>query len=137
MFVLPEVENTNLLFLGIGGEELRVVSWLEMSQRCVGVCVRAGHFSIWQAGLTATTPQLIMATSDGIDAADAFEVEAGSHAHANFAFTMLGFYEVTFIASGVDANGNATDSGFVTYYFQVGNTVDAINVQTDRLSVRS
>jgi surface-anchored protein len=130
VFVLPQVENTNLLFLGIGGEELGegLLEGDVATLRLASV-TGPGHFSIWQAGLTATTPKLFMATSDGIDASDVYEVAAGSHAHMNFAFTKIGFYEVTFVASGIDADGNTTDSGLVTYYFQVGNTVDALDVQ--------
>ena len=120
LFVLPQVENPNLLFLGIGGEELAdgLLEGDKATLRLASVS-GPGQFSIWQSGLTPTTPQLIMATSDGIDASDAYEVTAGSHAHMNFAFTKQGFYEVTFVATGVDADGNATDSGQVTYYFNV------------------
>ena len=134
LFVLPEVENTNLLFLGIGGEELGegLLDGDVATLRLASVS-GPGHFSMWQAGLTPTTPKLLMATADGVDASDAFDVAAGSHAHANFAFTKLGYYEVTFVASGVDAGGNATDSGQVTYYFQVGNTVDALDVQNGQV----
>ena len=122
VFVLPEVENTNLLFLGIGGEELgQGLLGGDVAKLRLASVSGPGHFSIWQAGLTATTPKLIMATSDGIDASDAFDVVAGSHSHANFAFSRKGYYEVTFVASGVDAAGNETDSGMVTYYFEVGN----------------
>jgi surface-anchored protein len=130
LFVLPEVENPNLLFLGIGGEELAegVLEGDLVTLRLASVS-GPGHFSIWKAGLTSTTPKQIMATSDGIDTSDAFDVIAGSHAHANFAFTKIGLYEVTFVAVGIDTEGNATDSGQVTYYFQVGNTLDALDVQ--------
>ena len=131
VFVLPQVENTNLLFLGIGGEELAedLLDGDIANLRLASVS-GPGEFSVWQSGLTPTTPRLVMATSDGIDGFDQFEVAAGSHAHLNFAFTKIGIYEVTFVASGIDTDGNATDSGQVTYYFQVGNTVDAIDVQS-------
>ncbi len=130
LFVLPQVENPNLLFLGIGGEELAtgLLSGDKASLRLASVS-GPGQFSVWQSGLTPTTPKLIMATSDGIDAADSFDVAAGSHAHVNFAFTKLGFYEVTFVALGIDADGNETDSGQITYYFVVGNEVRELDVQ--------
>ncbi len=130
LFVLPQVENPNLLFLGIGGEEL--ASGLLLGNKAnlrLASVSGPGEFSVWQSGLTPTTPKLIMATSNGIDAADSFEVTAGSHAHMNFAFTKLGFYEVTFVAAGVDADGNGTDSGQITYYFVVGNEVRELDVQ--------
>ena len=134
LFVLPQTQNTNLLFLGVGAEDLAdgLLEGDIATLRLASVS-GPGQFSIWQSGLTPTTPNLIMATSDGIDAADAFEVNAGSHTHMNFAFTKMGFYEVTFVASGIDAEGNATDSGQVTYYFQVGNTVDALDVQNGQV----
>ena len=130
LFVLPQVENPNLLFLGIGGEELAtgLLAGNKASLRLASVS-GPGQFSVWQSGLTPTTPKLIMATSDGIDAADSFDVAAGSHAHVNFAFTKLGFYEVTFVALGIDADGNETDSGQITYYFVVGNEVRELDVQ--------
>ncbi len=120
LFVLPEVENPNLLFLGLGGEELADgLLQGDVAKLRLASVSGPGHFSMWQAGLTPTTPKLLMATADGIDASDAFDVAAGSHAHANFAFTKQGFYEITFVASGIDADGNTTNSGQVTYYFFV------------------
>lgn len=120
LFVLPEVENPNLLFLGIGGEELGEGLLVGDVATLQLVAVSGpGHFSIWQSGLTPSTPNLFMATADGIDASDTFDVVAGSHAHVNFGFSEQGYYEVTFIASGIDAEGHATDSGPVTYYFYV------------------
>ncbi|MCC6508448.1 MAG: choice-of-anchor M domain-containing protein [Pirellulaceae bacterium] len=134
VFVLPQVENNNLLYLGIGGEELAEGLLAgDVARLRLAAVSGPGQFSIWQSGLTPTTPKLIMATSDGIDASDEFDVAAGSHAHANFAFTKIGFYEVTFVAMGIDADGQATDSGMVTYYFQVGNVVDAIDVQNGQV----
>jgi surface-anchored protein len=120
LFVLPEVENIQLPFLGIGGEELgEGLLQGDIATLRLASVSGPGLFSIWQSGSTPATPKLIMATSDGIDSSDAFEVAAGSHAHVNFGFTEKGFYEVTFVATGVDADGNATDSGQVTYYFFV------------------
>jgi surface-anchored protein len=134
VFVLPQVENNNLLYLGIGGEELADGLLAgDVARLRLAAVSGPGQFSIWQSGLTPTTPKRIMATSDGIDASDSFDVAAGSHAHANFAFTKIGFYEVTFVAMGVDADGNATDSGQVTYYFQVGNAVDGLDVQNGQV----
>ena len=122
VYILPDIENTNLLFLGIGGEELGqgLLSGDVATLRLASVS-GPGEFSVWQSGLTPTTPNLKMATSNGIDASDVFEVAAGSHSHANFAFTQMGLYEVTFVAFGEDSSGNAINSGTVTYHFQVGN----------------
>ena len=122
VYILPDIENTNLLFLGIGGEELGqgLLAGDVATLRLASVS-GPGEFSVWQSGLTPTTPNLMMATSNGIGASDVFEVAAGSHSHANFAFTQVGVYEVTFVASGLDSTGNATNSGMVTYHFQVGN----------------
>jgi surface-anchored protein len=120
LFVLPEVENSNLLFLGIGGEELAAGQLYDDFATLQLISVSGpGDFSIWQSGLTPSTPNLFMATADGIDNTDVFDVAAGSHAHVNFGFSKQGVYEVTFVASGIDADGNATDSGPVTYYFYV------------------
>ena len=119
-FVLPQSENPNLLFLGIGTEELESGALTSDTARLQLASVTGpGEFSVWQSGLTPTTPSLLMATSDGIDENDVFELTAGTHAHVNFGFTQKGFYAVTIVASGTDSEGHPTDSGKVTYYFQV------------------
>jgi len=70
-----------------------------------------------------------MATFDGITDADQVTVLEGSHAHFNYGFSLPGRYQVTFQAIGILADGDKVVSGDVTYYFQVSNTIDVVDVQ--------
>lgn len=119
-FVLPEVENTDLLFLGIAGEEIAPGSFQGGAAQLQLVAVNGpGYFSIWKSG--ATAPQLAMATSDGISGNDMLSILEGSHSHYNYAFTKKGNYDVTFEAKATLADGSVVSTGFVTYFFRVGN----------------
>ncbi len=129
VFVSPQIQNPNLLFLGLGAEELATgVLQGDIAKLRLASVSGPGEFSMWQSGLTATEPNLFMATSDGIDENDSFDVTAGSHNHMNFGFTSQGLYEITFVAMGIDAEGTPTDSGQVTYYFFVGPTLEVTPV---------
>ncbi len=69
-----------------------------------------------------------MATADGITAADFITILEGGHGHFNFGFTEMGLYEVTFEAVATLADGDTVASGDVTYFFQVGQTAEDINI---------
>ncbi len=115
---LPDVDNPQLLFLGIGGEELEAGTFQGGSvQLQLKVVNGPGQFSVWQN--TDTGPSVAMATSDGITGDDSLNVLEGGHAHYNWGFTALGAYEVTFEATGTLADGTAVASGDVTYFFEV------------------
>lgn len=120
VYVLSEVENPDLLFLGVGAEEVEPGTLLDGLARLQLISVNgAGHFSIWSAG--ALQPSLKMSTTDGVGPGDFLTVFEGEHAHYNFSFSEPGFYEVTFQASGVLQDGSELISEYVTYYFRVGN----------------
>lgn len=121
-YVLPQSENTDLVYLGFGAEELAEGIFVGDAIRLRLASVSGpGHFSIWLDGATSTTPSLVMASSDGIRANDEYVVNAGSHAHINFGFTKVGTYKVAFVATGVLASdGSTTTSEIVTYTFRVG-----------------
>ena len=123
-YVLPQTENTDLVYLGFGAEELAESLFIgdEVRLRLASVS-GPGHFSIWLDGATSTTPSLVMASSDGIGDTDEYVVGAGSHAHVNFAFTQPGTYKIAFVATGVLASdGSSTMSELVTYSFRVEST---------------
>lgn len=135
-FVLPEVENVELLFLGVAGEEIAAGSFQNGAAKLQLVAVNGpGHFSIWKSG--ATLPQVAMATSDGITAADQLTILEGSHSHYNYAFTKKGNYEVTFQATATLADGTDISTGYVTYYFRVGNFAPTAEIDTYAVSTGS
>ncbi len=111
VWILPQIENPDLLYLGIATEEIEpgtfaayylpamddVQEWVMLRL----LSVRGpGQFSIYTTGIG--DPKVLMATSDGIDATDVIFLPTGSHMHANYAFTKPGIYEVTFVAGGYD-----------------------------------
>lgn len=84
------------------------------------------YFSTWQYSPFGESI-VAMATSDGIDASDAFLETIGSHSHYNWAFTQAGFYEIdlqarTFLGSAGDSAGLERLSDIVTFHFRVGET---------------
>ncbi len=129
IFILPETENPELPFLGLGTEELAAGLFQNDTVILQLFSVAGpGHFSMWQSGLTPDQPSLFMATSDGIDGTDRVTLSAESHKHTNFAFSEKGIYEITFMASGITANGATTSSEPVTYYFRVGQLAPVVEI---------
>jgi surface-anchored protein len=117
---LPQSLNPELLYLGIGGEEIEGGTFLGGT---VALRLKAvngpGHFAVWQSDDAG--PAVYMATSDGVTAADFVTVFEGDHDHFNWGFTARGRYEVTFEAVATLPDGTITMSGDVTYYFSVDN----------------
>jgi len=138
-FRLPQSENPNLLFLGIATEEIEAGTLLGGTAMLRLKHVNGpGHFSLWNS--TDTGPAVRMATADGITESDFVTILEGGHAHFNYGFTEMGYYQITFQAIGTLADGDEVISEDVTYYFKVGNTAETINVQngmTQRSYVRN
>ena len=117
IWILPKSEDPELLFLGIGTEELDPADWTGSVTLSLGGVAGPGQFSIWDTDLFGS-PLVKMNTGDGIDASDSLEVIPGSHAHFFWGFTAPGDYSVTFEALGI-FEGLETASGPVTYQFSV------------------
>ena len=120
IYVLPEVQNPALLFLGLGTEEL--ASGLFLNDQ-VTLSLKAvtgpGQFFVYDVGALGT-PTVFMNSRDGSSSDDAVTLTAGGHRHVNWAFNAPGSYQVTFEASGTLATDNQfTSSGPVTYTFKV------------------
>ncbi len=119
LYRLPQSENPELLFLGIGAEEIVDNTFDDGRVRLRLKAVNGpGQFSIWQS--TDSDPSLFMATYDGIGMAneDFLEVFEGGHSHFNYGFTELGSYTLTFEAWGI-VGGQAVSSGDVEYSFYI------------------
>ena len=132
--MLPQVNDPSMLFLGIGAEEITAgtfSSYFEADQRIhsEGEWIRlelvdvrgpdGGKFSVWQTD-SFGNPTVWMATHT-VRPPDAYFIRPGDHAHANFAFTKAGVYEVDFRASAYRGPGMTKQvfSDVVTYYFGV------------------
>ena len=124
---LAATNDPELLFLGIGSEEIDPTTFDgDITLTLKGVS-GPGEFSLYSIDAFGA-PVVEMATSDGITAADAVTVLAGSHAHYNFAFTAIGRYAIDFEATASLPGGTATSSGIVTYFFRVQNVLTTEHV---------
>lgn len=128
VWLLPMVEDSNLLCLGFGAEEIEngvfVNDEFTMTLKSV---VGPGHVAVFDADAFGE-PVVWMSSRDGINGADAVALPAGAHQHVNWAFSAPGDYVVSFEASGVRADGNTnTASGNVEYLFHVEDGFDDPN----------
>lgn len=119
LWVLPQIEDPQQLFLGIGTEEIPAGTFVDDEVVLALKAVRGpGDFALYQTDAFGE-PVVFMASADGITAADRYVSITPSHAHFNWAFTQPGLYEIDFEAFGFLAGGGFTSSGDVTYLFQV------------------
>ncbi len=105
IFVMPQGLDPQLIFLGVGAEEVPPGVFSGPLELTLQSVQGPGEFSVWQIDAFGD-PNLQMATSDGIDATDRILVPQGSHDHFNYGFTQPGVYKVNVTVSGVLANGN-------------------------------
>lgn len=121
VWVLPQVEEEGLLALGFGLEELEAGVFLtdHVTLNLVGLS-GPGQMAVYTTDPFGEPEDIYFNSGDGIGPSDFVALEAGSHSHANWAFSAPGTYEVTFEASGTLVEGNTfTSSGPVTYTVQV------------------
>ncbi|MCW5553594.1 MAG: choice-of-anchor M domain-containing protein [Verrucomicrobiae bacterium] len=118
---LPPSADPNLLFLGIGAEEIEDGVFVNdvLTLTLTGIS-GPGHFALYQTDIF-NTPTVFMNTRDGINSADKYDLPAGSHSHFFWAFSEMGTYTLSFEASGLldDGQSTFTSSGPVPYTFQV------------------
>lgn len=117
---LPESLNPDLLFLGIGAEELAEGTFAGGKVRLRLKAVDGpGSFSAWRS--EDEGPRLLMASADGVTGGDFIDALEASHTHVNWGFGARGRYEITFEAVATLPSGEVTSSGDVTYVFSVDN----------------
>ena len=87
--MLPATENPELLFLGIGAEELVPGEWtgdIEFSLKSVS---GPGSFALWDTDPFGR-PVVRMDSTDGIGPEDRTAVIPGGHSHRNWGFSAVG-----------------------------------------------
>lgn len=139
-WILPQTQNTSLLYLGISAENKTLQSgWqaigVASSQHLKGVgtgifvgnkvtltltALRGpGHFALYNTNASGV-PTVFINSRDGLTAADKLDVTANVHAHYNFAFSAKGFYQLTLQARGTrTSDGVIIESIPATYFFGV------------------
>jgi surface-anchored protein len=122
LWILPKSQNSSVLFLGIGTEEI-AVSDLGSNITLVfqGLSGPAGGvFSMWDVDQFATLVPLVTSTS-GFTTPNQIVLPANAHAHFNYGFTTPGLYDVTFQASATlaPALGGGPVVGTATFSFGV------------------
>ena len=120
IWILPQAQDENLLFLGYGGDGIPndVFAGNQVKVALKSVTGPGNFFSyrVDQFG----TPVVLFNSADGISSNDVATVQSGGDAHLNWAFTKAGDYSVTVEVSGtLAADNQVVSSGQVTFSFIV------------------
>jgi len=118
-YILPQVENPELLFLGIGAEEVEdgVFQNNEFTFS-LRAFTGPGQFALYTTDGFGN-PSLFMSTADGLGDGDSVRAFAGAHTDYNWAFSAPGDYALGFEARGLLAGGETVASGLVDFHFTV------------------
>ena len=118
-YVLPQVESAELLFLGIGAEEIEggIFRGDQITFTLRGVS-GPGPFSLYSVDGFGS-PSVFMNSADGVGPGESVILNAGSHSDFNWAFGAPGDYTLSFEASGTLVGGGEVFSGPVDYSFSV------------------
>lgn len=117
-WVLPEVQDEQLLWPGISAEEVAPGNFTgdRLTVKVVGVRGPAG-FSIFDTRLDGG-PNVLVDSQDGLP--DRIALTAGNHQHASWAFEAAGTYRVSYVVTGtVAATGQRVTSERTTITFEV------------------
>lgn len=101
VFILPQDESEDVLFLGLAADEIPDGAFAGnfVNLRLVSLD-GPGHLALYTTD-SFGAPTLFWNSADGLDERDVFRAEVGSHLHANWAFSAPGVYRVGLQASGV------------------------------------
>lgn len=105
VWVLSQNQVVNEPFLGLSTEELTPSEWTGQIQFRVIDFSGPGNFALWATD-SFGSPLVRWRTNDGLSGADVVNLNAGTHAHFNWGFTVPGTYDV-----GVRVSGTHTTDG--------------------------
>lgn len=118
-YVLASSYDPDLPFLGLAAEEIENGVFVGDNLRLALTGYSGpGEFALYTVDAFGS-PTAHINTRDGLASADHVNIAAGSHNHANWAFSTPGDYSLTFIASGTLAGGGAIASESATFAFTV------------------
>ncbi|UZK53112.1 choice-of-anchor M domain-containing protein [Streptomyces drozdowiczii] len=119
VWILPEVQNPDLLWAGFGAEELETGILQDDEVDVSFLSVQGpGRLAVYTDDVFGEPETVLVNSGDGLP--DTVEVRAGEHTHANWAFTKAGTYTVKVKAAAhLAADGSPVSSRTVTYTFEV------------------
>lgn len=118
VWILPQIQDPELLWPGIGAEEVPAGVFANDALRIdiLSVC-GPGDLSLFTTGAFGA-PAVSVDSGDGLP--DSIAATAGGHEHQNWAFEAAGTYTVRAKVSGVLAStGKRISSAVATYTFRV------------------
>ena len=115
IWILPQVQNPSLLFLGFGAEDIAPGTFLNNQLTMTLENVSGpGSFSIYLNDGFGNPTQWFTGGNGSQET-----IATGAHTHVNWAFSAPGDYEVTFQGDAQLPDGTPVSTGPVTYMFQV------------------
>jgi len=97
VFLLPEHEKEELLFVGIASDEIESGVFEDDQVRLALRSIDGpGEFFLYSTDQFGK-PLVFMDTSDGISGEDQFVIKAGEHSHQAIAFSQAGIYRAEFV----------------------------------------
>lgn len=118
LWVLPKTQDADLLFLGLGAEELDPADWPSGLSLRLERVEGPGSFFLWDVGAFGELlPK--MSSRDGLGAGDKVDLIAGSHGHYFMGFSAPGDYAIDFSVTGTHVTDGVLTSEAATYHFQV------------------
>ena len=118
VWVLPEIQDENLLWPGLSAEEVAAGVFVDDSVRLQAVGFRGPDgLSLFSVGPNGE-PIVLADSEDSLP--DQLDLSAGSHQHANWAFEKAGTYRVTVVASATRLDGTrvVSDPAVLTFSVQ-------------------
>lgn len=117
VWVLPQEQDPNLLWPGVAAEEIEPGVFAGDTLRVQIVCVTGpGDFSIFTTDEVGA-PTVLADSGNGLP--DSFNLAAGQHLHANWAFEAAGRYTILVRVSGVLAATGQRVTDLEPYSFTV------------------
>jgi surface-anchored protein len=119
LWVLPQVQNPDLLHLGLSAEEIPAATFSDTLELRLTAVEGPGHFFAWQANAPGDLT-VKFNSRDGISPDDVTALVGGSHQHLNLGFSSGGVFRVTLQASGqLSGEDTIVFSEPTTFIFQV------------------
>ncbi len=118
LWILPAAQDPDLLFLGLGTEELDPAEWSGNLTLSLKGIHGPGDVAAWSVGSLGEI-SVFLNSGNGVDASDRLSLLPGTHGHVNLGFTQPGTYELLFEATGTHLTDGAVASGDVAYSVSV------------------